>query len=240
MERTKLLRTAVGLLIALVVSDVVLLVVFEAVRPRTLSWDGLWNARTGLWSVLLLLNNLALVWWYAYITAVGVATAQNQLRMAESQAMLASRQFEASIQPCVVLERARLGDRGDKYMIKNLGPGSALNIGLLSESEAGSTHLVKLGALDAKTQIEMPFDIESAFRTQTGGETVIILIAHSASQLRPLVLSVNRKSDSRVSHSIHFIESAAIGPSFVNPIGGFVVEKWPSLRNEFLSLSRTK
>lgn len=34
---------------------------FEWLRPRELSFDGLWNARTALWAGLLLFDNLVVV-----------------------------------------------------------------------------------------------------------------------------------------------------------------------------------
>jgi hypothetical protein len=37
-------------------------ILFELFRPADLSWDGLWNARAGVWAGLLLFANLILLW----------------------------------------------------------------------------------------------------------------------------------------------------------------------------------
>lgn len=129
MNRTRII---IALCIGLV--NVAIALSFEAFRPRHLTYDGLWNARTALWAGLLLVDNLIVVWWYASLTGKAVEAAQSQARVTRDQFRLAQEEQNAKKRPCVVIDWKYLPPRlptsphGHTYVARNVGPGLALNV----------------------------------------------------------------------------------------------------------------
>lgn len=174
---------------------------FEALRPRMLSYDGLWNARTALWAGLLLVDNLVVVWWYANLTgqAVGAARIQaalsrDALDAAREQARASANQFQLAREadaraqrPCVVIEWQRTPrlepgiPAGHNYVARNVGAGLALNVVYVEDVDAPALTTHHIGALPAGGAVELPGDLTERLNRET--ESIGSGICASLSQL---------------------------------------------------------
>ncbi len=131
---------------ALLVLSVFTAVGFEMWRPRQLTYDGLWNARTGVWTTILLFDNAILVAYYALLTRGALMAAREQAAAAEEQLGLARNEREAAREPCVVISRRVLTIPGERhgggepavYEFVNVGSGFALNLTYVVMDRPGS------------------------------------------------------------------------------------------------------
>jgi hypothetical protein len=119
-------------------------------RPRDLTYDGLWAARVGVWTGLLLVSNLVLVWWAALSTWRQVEIAEKTYR----DDWVARRQ---NLKPVVFTE---YGDKDSAYLIRNVGGGFALNVYVLVTSSNGSCVFIPAGSLGSGQERELS-DVES-------------------------------------------------------------------------------
>jgi hypothetical protein len=109
---------------------------FECLHGRGVAGTSLWSVRTGLAGVLLLFDNLLVLWWYADRTAAQVALAQCVRREANK--------------PIVVTVRRDNADRTGyfHYYVQNIGPGVAVSVWWVDqEGPAGERRMRALGAL---------------------------------------------------------------------------------------------
>jgi hypothetical protein len=126
--------SAVGLFI-----NLVLVLAFEWLRPRQLSYDGLWNARTGVWTAVLLVDNLIVVWWYALSAFRQTATADETFQ----ENWIRQRQDR---KPVVLTD---YDNAQGKHVIRNVGGGFAVNVYAIFPGEDDDHETCILGSLAA-------------------------------------------------------------------------------------------
>ena len=135
---------------------------FELLRPRGLTFDGLWQARLGIATGVLLLANLVVVWWYADLTRRLAESSSEQVEMGRDQ-----REHERM--PCVVVEWQylpprimprpggdRMGPAGHTWVARNIGRGIALNVVHVEDLESDELKLLHVGSLDSGGKVELP------------------------------------------------------------------------------------
>jgi hypothetical protein len=144
---------ALGLVLLLLL-NVIAFAAFERWRPAHLSYDGLWETRTGFLSTLLLFDNLLAVWWYSVMT-------REQLNVAKQQADLENEARRQQHQPVVVTRRDRTSG---KYFLRNVGAGLALNVYGVWPDQKGDYSTLRFGSLGA-----------GAERPLAGFEEIIVL-----------------------------------------------------------------
>jgi hypothetical protein len=110
---TPLWRRYGGWVLGLLVLNGGVAIAYELFRDRSMSWSALWDARSSLWSALLLFDNLLVLWWYAHRTEQQALTGQElfriaraQLVFAQQQADLAAREWSAKMTPRYSVELA--------------------------------------------------------------------------------------------------------------------------------------
>src|SRR5438105_753884 len=120
-------RRSQRFLVALVTVVIALAIpiAFEVARPKALSYDGLWNARTALWAGVLLLANLVVVSWYALLTREIVEISQHQHALAIQEAKDAAAERWQANKPIVVIVREEQTDGMFSYYLHNVGRGTA-------------------------------------------------------------------------------------------------------------------
>jgi len=105
--------------------------------------------------VLLLLDTLVVLAWYAHLTYEVASTSQRQFELAE-------RSFESANRPCVVVEWRHTPAPGPgvapgwTYVAKNIGPGLAVTMVWISDLEAREPEVLHLGAIEPGGAIELP------------------------------------------------------------------------------------
>jgi hypothetical protein len=196
---------------------------FEWLRPRELTFDGLWNARTALWAGLLLFDNLVVVWWYANLTrqAVEAGRQQGQLtrevidvsrqqaQASGDQFMLAREADKRAQRPCVVIEWHRKAapgpgfPEGHTYVARNIGSGLALNVAHIENLDSRDLQLDHIGALGAGESVELPNRLVEMLNCETPVDRRRhVLIAEPVGGHEWVISENLRESTERISHRI--------------------------------------
>jgi hypothetical protein len=124
-----------------------------------------WQTYLAVWQALLLFDTLLVVWLYTF-------AAQQQVEVGREQHQLAVDQATAASRPVVVIAWTYVPPPGPgfpagwKYVVRNIGPGIAINTFYVEDLEAPDLTVVHLGALGPGDSIEVP----EAIRTVLVGE----------------------------------------------------------------------
>jgi hypothetical protein len=127
---------------------------FELRHSKELGVSDLWPLRMSLWSGLLLFDNLCVLWWYAHTTQQQATAAQQQAVAAEAQINVRLREWRIQNKPVVFLDREMApsrasADRYDTtYIVRNVGPGIAINVHVLTAHVDGRWDVETIGALE--------------------------------------------------------------------------------------------
>jgi hypothetical protein len=157
-----------------IILNVAVALAFEAFRPQSLTYDGLWNARTGLWAGLLLFDNLAVLWWYAYTTKQQLD--HSKAAFAESQRHLLIAQ-----KPLLYVERVEDPDRRGHvtYRVRNAGAGSAVNAYYIGLAELLFSEPRAIGSVAPGDARLLPAEINRILQEGGAGiKFVIVAEAH--------------------------------------------------------------
>lgn len=115
----------------------------------------LWSVRMYLASGLLLFDNLCVLWWYAHTTQQQATAAQQQAVAAEAQINVRLREWRIQNKPVVFLDRemvpsrASAGEYERAYVVRNVGPGIAINVHVLTARADNGWDVDTIGALEA-------------------------------------------------------------------------------------------
>jgi hypothetical protein len=128
--------------------------------------DGRWNARTSVWIALLLLDVVAVAWWYADVSS-------RQCRLIEQTRADASRPF-------AVIDRQRMPEStaGDcaRYVVRNIGSGLAVNVFYVVEDDAG-LNIRSMGALSGHADRSLSDAVERPLRAASGAAHQFVVVA---------------------------------------------------------------
>lgn len=132
---------------------------FELGHGQQLSERDLWPLRMYLASGLLLFDNLCVLWWYAHNT-------QDQTRQQ-------IREWRIQNKPVVFLDREMVPSgasaRSDmRYVVRNVGPGIAINVHLLSAHDDGRWGVDTIGALEAGGSRVLPEHVDQRLEAHAG------------------------------------------------------------------------
>ncbi len=156
---------------------------FETLRSREMSWDGLYATRGAILGAVLLFANLMVLWWYArrtsdmasatkemaQQTAAAAAAAEASATSTRESAEAAKAQAEflriqhlQANKPIVFTER--IVDTADRrafhYYARNVGGGIAVNVWYVGHDLAGRRIALSLGALGPGEKRLLPDTIE--------------------------------------------------------------------------------
>jgi hypothetical protein len=136
-------------------------------RLDAVGWthDGLWNARTSVWSVLVLFDILVIVWWYADL-------ANKQYRLAETTR-------SESIKPFAVIDQTHgfeADHRPSRYVARNIGPGLAVNVLYVVEDDAGLS-IQSIGALAGHAERALPESLQRPLRDAHGATHRFLVVS---------------------------------------------------------------
>jgi hypothetical protein len=142
---------------------------------------------SNLTTAYFLIANLIVLWWYAHQTRLQAEAAGAQVTVGLQQYELALRQRQESNKPFVVLERMTDPDRQGfvHYLIRNVGPGVAVNVFHVSavpetatkEKRAGQARFESLGALAPGASRVLPEPLEAPLRDARGQSLGLALVA---------------------------------------------------------------
>jgi hypothetical protein len=164
---------------------------FEWLRPNNLTYDGLWNARIGVWAGLLLVDNIALLWWYANLTRQQVDGARAQCNLLERQLKQAQDEFRhsqalqlVSFKPVVYIERIENPDypANVDYAIRNAGGGAAINVYYIGLQELAFNEPRSIGSVAPGDSRVLPRAINTIL--QEGHASVRFLLLAEAHYTR--------------------------------------------------------
>jgi hypothetical protein len=186
------------------------IIAFELFRPRDLSYDGLWAARTSIIAAVLLGANLLVLWWYAHRTEEQARTsrelftvARGQFDFTIAQARAAELRDAEQRKPRVIADwrffapQAYGTPSGWFYVARNVDPGRAFNVVLILSSGSGATPF-ELGTMDPGHENRLPQDVINAFN-QRAGEIAIIVSTTAVGDL--WVVTENRvAANNRITH----------------------------------------
>jgi len=153
-----------------IIVNIALAVAFEVWRPRGLSYDGLWNARTGFWAGLLLLDNLCVLWWYATTTHAQLALTQAEFKESHRRLLVAQK-------PVVYTERAEHPEHPGRvnYWIRNAGGGPAINVYYLGLFDLAFQDPIALGAVAADDARVLPAAVKTTLHNGDAGIKFVLL-----------------------------------------------------------------
>ena len=234
------------------VANAVVYAVFEWLRPRQLSWDGLWATRGAVWSGLLLFDTLVMVWWYAALTRHLRDAARTQIDIAAQQVEAAKKQFglawtqrrEAN-KPFVVVARQRRPDRerlqgaeNFGYVVRNIGTGLAVNVHYAVADDKGRLELSSLGSLAGLGETPIPLFFERRLVDQAGYPRHIVIVAEG------LMTRTNRWNvtinvllpGTDVRHGIAWGKSVAFQGD--QTVGENLIRVWPVLERRMKELEQ--
>ena len=155
----------------------------SAVYGFALTPDGRWIARTLVWSALLLFDNLVVIWWYA-------DSASKQHRLAETTRGEANRPF-AVVDCKRVADTEQSPGAQTRYVIRNVGPGLAVNVFYAVDEDAGLA-IRALGALEGRGERTLPDGLEQPLRNARGATHVFVMVAEGiASQVGRWTVTIN-------------------------------------------------
>jgi len=182
-------------------------------EPSIGSGPNAWTQRIALWSGLLLLDNLGVLWWYAHLTGLVAGAAIDQAAASSEQLDLLRSAAQESRRPIAVSQRVRVPGQpgtgrvgeGVHYVVRNIGPGFALNVyWVAAMSQAGWRGLRNLGSLAAGGELRLPEDLEQPLRDGSG-LLAHLLIAESADWHMRWSVTLNvRLPDGFLNHEIYF------------------------------------
>ena len=148
-------RYAIGILIV----NAIAVGFFELLRPADLTYDGLWNARTAVWTVILLIDNILAVWWYSLMTRHHVSVGEQQLELATRQFQDEWRSRRQQLKPIVFTDYDRTTS---KHVIRNVGGGFAINVyGVIPEGVDDAPGIYVLGSLAAGSALPLEDAMDS-------------------------------------------------------------------------------
>ena len=161
--------------------------------------DGRWNARTSVWIALLLLDVVAVAWWYADV-------ASRQCRLAEQTRADTNRPF-------AVIDRQRMPESehtpGEcaRYVVRNIGSGLAVNVFYVVEDDAG-LNIRSMGALGGHADRALSDAVERPLRAASGAAHQFVVVAEGlASQAGRWTVTANALlATGEVAHRIVWLE----------------------------------
>jgi hypothetical protein len=107
----------------------------------------LWQDQVGVLQALLVLDTLLVVWWYTDVTATLATTSEKQVATSERQLAQAYVAERIRHKPFCVAARVPLPNSGYEYCVRNIGPGLAVSVWLVSIESSGDLRSECLGAL---------------------------------------------------------------------------------------------
>lgn len=232
-------RQSVILLVAGLALNLLALWLFERYRPAALSWDGLWSARTGLWSVLLLFDTLIAVGWYAWLTRGILMAAQIQSIESRSARELAIEHFDAEQRPCVVIDRRVMELRGERiaageasgFYVHNIGAGFAINVSdVLIPAPGKWENFKELGAIGAGAAFRLPDRLETPLRDSANPPAHLLIAESHGSKVRWTATVNVRDKSGEMSHAVIAPESkATTSRDFLN-------QNWSAIDVRFVAI----
>ena len=172
--------------VALVVGSNVLIYLLVNANLGHLEFRDRWPLRIATGSVLLLFDNLLVLWWYAHRTEQQARTSHALFTIAHDQFNLTRAQHDAAERreadrqkPAVVIEwRFAPAPRfelpaGWSYVVRNLGPGRAFGVVLVLHGQTGASQY-QLGTLDPGDENRLPQDVIN-WLNQNVGNTVFLV-----------------------------------------------------------------
>lgn len=223
------------------VMNLVVAIIFEAIRPHHLTYDGLWNARTAFWAGLLLFDNLIVVWWYATLTARAVRTSETQAELSRQQLALSRESEEEKRKPCVVIDWKFVpslrpeAPPGHTYVARNVGAGLALNVVFVEDLNAQQLDTNHIGALQAGGEAQLPQTLVNSLNEETPiTRKRRLLIAEPVGGNAWIVSENLKETSGRISHRIR---SKALQPEQIRQIhrdtaDEYIHRNWAQIRRE--------
>lgn len=154
-------------IIALALFNWLVWIGFELGHSRQLSEHDLWPLRMYLASGLLLLDNLVILWWYAHTTHELAVAAKDQTRQQV-------REWRIHNKPVVFLDRGTAPSRASAdshamaYVVRNVGPGIAINVYILTAQVDGKWDVTPMGALEAGGSRLLPEHTDQLLEAHAG------------------------------------------------------------------------
>jgi hypothetical protein len=158
-------------------ANVAVWVALECVWSRT-SPNDVWAVRMSLVSGLLLLDNLCVLWWYAHTTQELADSAQRQIGMRITELRIQNK-------PIVFLDRELVPSRASAdrnetvYVVKNVGPGIAINVHVLTEHVDGRWDVDTIGALEAGGRRVLPEHMDHRLEEHAGRLSGRVVVAEA-------------------------------------------------------------
>ncbi len=148
-----------------------------------LSWEAHWNARIAAWTLIALVLNLVVVWWYARLTQQLRDVAGKQVSTANKQFKLARQQRSEANKPFVIIDWRRRTDcrlesiSGEQhnYVLANIAPGLALNVDCAFVGRQGELEVHTLGALGGNQESVLPSSLENELRQAAASAHVVVI-----------------------------------------------------------------
>jgi hypothetical protein len=175
---TSFLRRYGGWILALAFLNWLVWMAFELGHSRQLSERDIWPLRMYLASGLLLFDNLCVLWWYAHTTQELAVAAQDQARQR-------IREWRIQNKPVVFLDRdttpshASADGHAMPYVVRNVGPGIAINVYLLSAQGDGRWDVETIGALEPGASRVLPEHVDQRLEAHAGRLSGRLVVAEA-------------------------------------------------------------
>lgn len=164
-------------ILAFVFVDAGLWFAFDRVRPRPIDGVQFWTLRLLVVSGILWLNNLFVLWWYAHRT--------------EQQYALSVVLRREANKPVAVIDHRRVlasnetGPEHDRYVVRNIGPGLAVNVFHVTRQVdnrvggpfVGPVDVKVVGALEAHGERLLPLFLEHSLQEAVGYGRRVVIVA---------------------------------------------------------------
>jgi hypothetical protein len=160
---------------------------FELIHSKDLGYRDLWPIRVSLASGLLLFDNLCVLWWYADRTHFLAKTAEEQLRFQRTLHRIENK-------PIVFIDIQRADAGNPIVVVRNVGPGIAVNVYYVKRVNADLWSKTSIGALEARSHRRLPNNLEMDFELQPR-EARILLAEGMRTRTQQWIVSLNAKDD---------------------------------------------
>ena len=228
------LRNVAG---ALVPVNLAVWLMFEWIRPRLLSYDALWNARTGVWAALLLFDNLVVVWLYVRFTADLVSASHQQYEVTKEELQLARKEAQAvaadrlqANKPIVVTIREEDKVGGYRYYIHNVGRGTAINV-WYADLHDDVWRIQSQAALGAGEQRLLLGEVEGRLRNNPGEFKHLIVAEGIPTRTTRWTVSINVRSKVG-GGSVHHLLAALQNPREGQSVDALLTAEGSVLRRQ--------
>jgi len=178
MAMTSFLRRYGGWILALALLNWLLWMAFELGHSHELSEKDLWPLRMYLASGLLLFDNLCVLWWYAHTT-------QELAVAAQDEAGQRIREWRIENKPVVFLDRDATPSNASAdrhvmpYVVRNVGPGIAINVYILSAQVDGRWDVDAIGALEPGACRALPEHVDQLLEAHAGRLSGRLVVAEA-------------------------------------------------------------